>query len=367
MRWLVSVSIATLALLAGCKTMNSATTQIPKTQQQYRLVRTGQAYRLEMRDAAVQLPAANEVLVRVRAASLNRRDVFVMKGLYPMAPRESLVPLSDGAGEVVAVGSGVKRFRVGDHVAAIFFQNWLSGRPGPGGPGAALGGDLDGMLSQYVTLNEQGLVTLPAHLSFEEGATLPCAGVTAWNGLVTRGRMQSGDYVLLEGTGGVSVLGLEFAVAAGAKPIITSSSDEKLARAKSLGAVATVNYKTNPDWDKQVRAATGGAGVLQVLEVGGKDTLPHAIASLAPGGHIALIGGLGGFGGDVPVMALLGTNVTASGIYVGSRENFEAMNTFIAQHKLHPVVDKVFDFKDAQAAFDTMEADNFFGKIVIRL
>ena len=283
-----------------------------------------------------------------------------------MTALDSLVPLSDGAGEVVALGEGAHRFQVGDHVASLFFQGWISGRP-PNVAGTVLGSDLDGMLTQYVTVNEQNLVKLPPHLTYEEGATLPCAGLTAWNGLVTRGHMQPGDYVLLEGTGGVSVLGLQFAVAAGAKPIITSSHDEKLERANALGAVGTVNYKTTPDWERIVRQLTGGQGVQEVLEVGGKDSLPHALASLGRGGHIALIGGLGGFGGDIPATSLMGAGITVTGIYVGSRENFEAMNAFIEQHKVKPVVDKVFDFKDAQAAFDAMEADSFFGKIVIQL
>ena len=364
MRSFLSVLLSIVSISAGSLALSA-----PATQQQFRLMRDGkQGYRLQMTDAPVRAPDAGEVLVKVRAASLNRRDVLLLKGQYPVpAARSSIVPLSDGAGEVVAIGSGVKRFRIGDHVAAIFFQSWLSGRPAPNVATSALGGDLDGMLTQYVTLSEQGLVKLPAHLSFEEGATLPCAGVTAWNGLVTRGHMQAGDYVLLEGTGGVSLLGLQFAAAAGAKPIITSSHDEKLERAKALGAFGTVNYKTTPDWDKAVRALTGGSGVQEVLEVGGKDSLPHAIASLGVGGHIALIGGLGGFGGDVPALSLMTSNGTVSGIYVGSRENFEAMNAFIEKHRIKPVVDKVFDFKDAQAAYDLMESDNFFGKIVIRM
>lgn len=363
MRFHASLWIATILSLAWGTAMST-----PTTQKQYRLIRTGQqGFRLEMTDAPVRAPGANEVLVQVHATSLNRRDVMVMKGLYPMGPRESLVPLSDGAGEVVAVGPGVKRFRVGDHVASTFFQKWISGRPTADVGGSALGGDIDGMLSQYVTMSEEGFVKLPSYLSYEEGATLPCAGLTAWNGLVTRGRMQAGDFVLLEGTGGVSVFGLKLAVAAGAKPIITSSSDAKLARAKELGAVATVNYKTTEDWEKPVRAATGGIGVQQALEVGGKDSLKHSLASLGAGGHIALIGGLGGFGGDVPAMVLLGGNITVSGIYVGSRENFEAMNVFLDKHKVKPVVDKVIDFKDAKAAYDLMESDQFFGKIVIKI
>jgi NADPH:quinone reductase-like Zn-dependent oxidoreductase len=360
--------IATAFLTTTACAAPADTKAIPTTQKQWRLVRTGsQGFKLEQADAPVQLPGSHEVLIRVRATSLNRRDVYVTKGQYPIGPRESLVPLSDGAGEVVAVGPDVTRFKVGARVAANFFQSWVSGRPPADPASSALGGSIDGMLTQYITLNEQGLVELPKNLSFEEGATLPCAGVTAWNGLVTRGRMQSGDYVLLEGTGGVSMFGLQFALAAGAKPIITSSSDAKLERAKALGAFGTVNYKTTPDWDKPVLSLTGGVGVQEALEVGGKDSLPHALASLGPGGHIALIGGLGGFGGDVPSVALLSSNRSVSGIYVGSRENFEAMNAFIAQHNVKPIIDKVFEFKDAPEAYALMESDQFLGKIVIRL
>jgi NADPH:quinone reductase-like Zn-dependent oxidoreductase len=370
-RGLAPVYVAALACLAALasKAAEAAPKDIPTTQQQYRLVRDGDrhGYRLELTDATVRLPGDHEVLIRVRATSLNRRDVFVMKGQYPVGSRDSIVPLSDGAGEIVAIGHGVTRFRVGDRVAGIFFQNWLNGRPPEKVASGALGGSLDGMLTQYANLNEQGVVHLPKSLSFEEGATLPCVGVTAWNGLFTRGRIQPGDYVLLEGTGGVSTFGLQLALAAGARPIITSSSDAKLERAKALGAFGTVNYKTTPDWEKPVLALTGGVGVHEVLEVGGKDTLPHALASIAPGGAIELIGGLGGFGGNIPALQLLDRNVDVSGIYVGSRENFEALNAFIDEHKVKPVIDKVFDFKDAPAAYELMESDQFLGKIVIRL
>jgi NADPH:quinone reductase-like Zn-dependent oxidoreductase len=314
----------------------------------------------------VRKPADGEVLIKMHAASLNRRDVFVMRGQYPMPPRDVVVPLSDGAGEVVAVGASAKRFKVGDKVTPIFFPRWIDGRPTAKATEVSLGGAVDGVLSQYVTIDEQSVVAMPPGYSYEEAATLPCAAVTAWNGLVTRGRMQSGDYVLLEGTGGVSIFGLQLAVASGAKPIITSSSDDKLAKAKALGAIGGVNYKTTPDWEKPVRALTNGEGVQHVLEVGGKDSLPHALASLSPGAHIALIGGLGGFGGEVPVMPILASNTSVSGIYVGSRANFEALNAFLAKHPIKPVIDQAFDFKDAPAAYDLMEKGNFFGKIVIR-
>lgn len=354
---------AAVVFMAG-----GANVQAQTTQKQWQLIKSGaQGYTLKLGEAPVRQPGAGEVLIKMHAASLNRRDIFVMRGQYPMPPRETVVPLSDGAGEVVAVGSGAKRFKVGDRVSPIFFPNWIDGRPAGDATAVSLGGAVDGVLTEYMTIDEKSVVAIPAGLSYEEAATLPCAGLTAWNGLVTRGHMQPGDYVLLEGTGGVSVFGLQFAVASGAKPIITSSHDEKLAKAKTLGAVGGVNYKTNPEWDKAVRQLTGGGGVQQVLEVGGKDTLPRALGSSGPGGHIALIGGLGGFGGEVPAMAIMGTNLTVSGIYVGSRANFEAMNAFIAKHHIKPVIDKVFGFKDADAAYQLMDSGNFFGKIVIRM
>ena len=324
-------------------------------------------YRLTLEQAPIPEPAGHDVLVRVRAASLNRRDVYVLKGQYPMPPRHRLVPLSDGAGEVIAVGKGVTRFKPGDRVAAIFFQRWLEGRPNAETHGSALGGQLDGMLSEYVCLSEQGLVGVPHEYSYEEASTLPCAAVTAWNGLVTRGRMQPADNVLILGTGGVSIFGLQFAAAAGAHSIVTSSADEKLAHAKRLGAAATINYRTLPEWAEAVRAATGGLGVHQVLEVGGAGTLAQSLASLAPGGHIALIGGLAGFGGDIPAMALLHANATASGIYVGSRADFEAMNAFIERHRIRPAIDRVYALDEADAAYRRIEAGQHFGKVVIAL
>ena len=358
-------AIACLALV-GCAT---APTRLPSTQQQYQFVRPGSQgpFTLKQVEVPVPQPGAHQVLIRVHATSLNRRDVFVLHGQYPVGTRTSLVPLSDGAGEVVATGSGVRRFRIGDRVAGIFFQAWASGRPPANVAESALGGFIDGMLSQYVVLDEAGVVHIPASLTYEEAATLPCAGVTAWNGLFNRGQMQPGDYVLLEGTGGVSLLGLSLAVADGAKPIITSSHDDKLARARALGAVGGVNYRTTIDWEKPVLAMTGGAGVQEILEVGGKDSLVHALGALGPGGRVALIGGLSGFGGNVPVMALMNGNLTASGIYVGSRADFEALNEFIDAHNVKPVVDRVFEFQDAAAAFSAMDSGESFGKIVIRV
>ena len=295
LRFVTGVSLAVLAMSAQAQT----------TQKQYQLQKTGDAPPvLTLAEAPVRQPGEHEVLVRVKAVSLNRRDMYMRMGRYPGTMPPNLVPLSDGAGEVVAIGPKTTRFKKGDRVAAIFFQKWIDGDPKPEFMATALGGAIDGMLSQYVTLNENGLVPIPGHLSYEEAATLPCAGVTAWNALVTRGHTRAGDFVLLQGTGGVSILGLQLATAMGAKAVITSSSDEKLARARALGAVATINYKTTPEWEKAVLEATGG-GVNQVLEVGGKETLGKALESLASGGHVALIGGLTQFGGDIPATLLM--------------------------------------------------------------
>jgi len=340
---------------------------LPHSQSRYELVKQDTGYSLERRDGVpIKAPDAREVVVKVRATSLNRRDIMVLRGAYPVGGRETLVPLSDGAGEVVAIGSDVTRWRIGDRVAALFFQNWMQGRPSATTGSSALGGALDGMLAEYVTLPEDGLVDFPSHLSFEEAATLPCAGLTAWRGLVTQGQMQSGDHVLLQGTGGVSIFGLQFAQAAGAKAIVTSSSDAKLERARQLGAAATLNYRQQPEWAEPVRALTGGVGVHHVLEVGGAGTLKKSLAALAAGGHIAIIGGLAGFGGDIPAASLIGRAARISGIFVGSKADFMQMNAFISEYRIRPVVDRVFNFDEADSAYVFMDSGSHFGKIVIR-
>jgi NADPH:quinone reductase-like Zn-dependent oxidoreductase len=339
------------------------------TIRQYQLVADGEAQKLVIREVERPVPGAKQVLVRVRAVSLNHRDLAILRS----RPRgganaeRGLVPLSDGAGEVIALGPGVTRFHVGDRVAGTFFADWVDGKRNPRTNASARGGAIDGMLSEMVVSPEDGLVAFPAHLSYQEAATLPCAAVTAWTALFTHGRLQPDELVLLEGTGGVSIFGLQFAAAAGARPIITSSSDAKLERARALGAFGTVNYRTNPEWQDKVRELTGGAGVAHVLEVGGQETLPRALRALAPGGHIALIGGLTGFVQTMPVGGLIGLGASVTGIYVGSRADFEAMNAFISRHQLRPIIDRVFSFEEAPAAYQYMESAAHFGKIVIKL
>lgn len=339
---------------------------LPTTQQQHVLIRESGRFTLDLDSAApVRAPREHEVVVQVKATSLNRRDVMIARGLYGGALADRLVPLSDGAGEVIAVGSRVGRFKVGDRVAATFFQNWAAGRPTATTGESALGGARHGMLATYVTLSDEGLVALPEHLSFEEGACLPCAAVTAWVGLTRCGRMQAGDNVLLQGTGGVSVFGLQFAVAAGAKPIITSAHELKLEHARRLGAVHGINYRLEPEWDQVVRRLTHGIGAHQILEVGGEGTLARSLAALAPGGHVAIIGGLAGFGGNINAASLIGRNASVTGVFVGSRADFEEMNAFVSRHRIRPVIDRVFPFARAADAYAYMDSGSHFGKVVI--
>jgi len=361
-----------LAALAGVTLHGQASNTQSPTIRQYQLERDGKQFRLALK--TVPRPAATaagQVLVRVRAASLNQRDLLVMRGQYGAGGGGDMnghVPLSDGAGEVLAVANGTRRFKVGDRVAGTFFMRWNDGPRTPDVAASARGGgNIDAMLSEVVVAHEEDLVRIPDHLTFEEAATLPCAGVTAYRALFVDGAMKKGQFVLLEGTGGVSMFGLQFAAAAGARPIITSSSDEKLERARKLGAAGTVNYRTNENWQRDVRMLTGNAGVSHVLEVGGRDTLPKALEALAFEGHIALIGGLSGFASDVPVGRLMGLGASATGIYVGSRADFEAMNRFMTEHKIRPLIDKVFPFEEAPQAFDLMDNGSYLGKIVIKL
>jgi len=358
------LAAAAAALLAA----TAATSAAAQTIRQYQFEPDGATYRLALKEVERPEAGPNEVLVRVHAVSLNRRDVLMLNARYgPGGNSAGGIPLSDGAGEVIAVGPNVSRFEVGDRVAGIFFEKWIDGDRSAEINGSARGGNASGMLSEVIVSHEDALVAIPEHLSYEQAATLPCAGVTAWVALFKHGGLEAGDYVLLEGTGGVSTLGLQLAAAAGARPIITSSSDEKLERAKALGAFGTVNYRENPEWQRTVRELTGGAGVKHVLEVGGEDTLPKAVQALGYDGHIALIGGLSGFASSLPVGALMTLGGRVTGIYVGSRADFEALNAFIAEHGIEPHVDRVFELEDAPAAFDLMENGDFMGKIVIRL
>jgi NADPH:quinone reductase-like Zn-dependent oxidoreductase len=322
--------------------------------------------RLELATLPDPQPGRGEVLVRVRAVSLNFRDLMVVLGRYNPKMHLPRIPASDGAGEVVAVGENVIRVKVGDRVAGIFMQNWIDGEADAAKIRGALGGDIDGMLSQLVVLREDGVVHIPEHLSYEEAATLPCAGVTAWNAVVRAARVKAGDTVLIQGTGGVSIFALQFAKLLGARVLGISSSDEKLGRAKDLGLDAGMNYRERPDWEKWVMEQTGGRGADLVVEVGGAGTFTRSLRAVCIGGAVAQIGVLSHSAEGIEVPLLLHKQVRLTGIYVGSRTDFDSMNRAIGQHRLQPAIDKVFAFADLPIALQRMEAGAHFGKIVIR-
>jgi NADPH:quinone reductase-like Zn-dependent oxidoreductase len=332
----------------------------------YQLATTAGPDALRMVELPEPEPGPEQVLVRVRATSLNYRDLLVSDGRYGMIPLP-LIPLSDGAGEIVAVGEGVTRWKTGDRVAGTFFQGWQTGPFQREMANTALGGALNGMLAEYVALSADGVVAIPPHLSFEEAATLPCAALTAWQALATHGNVSADQTVLLLGTGGVSIFALQFAKMHGARAIIISSSDEKLARAKTLGADATINYRSNPNWEEEVFRLTHKAGVDQIVEVGGTGTFVKSLRCVAPGGQIHLVGGVSGFTSDVPLAEIIRRLVIVRGIYVGSRAMFEAMNRAITLHQTKPVVDRVFSFADAPAACKYQQSGKHFGKVVISI
>jgi NADPH:quinone reductase-like Zn-dependent oxidoreductase len=317
--------------------------------------------------------APGTVLIKVHAVSLNYRDLMVVKGLYNPKMALPRIPCSDGAGEVVAIGEGVTRVKVGDRVCGIFMQRWLDGPPTAEKSKDALGGDTDGMLAEYALLHEQGVVRFPEHLSYEEASTLPCAGVTAWNALHYAGEpanpTEHGATVVIQGTGGVSIFALQFAKLLGARVLGTSSSEEKLSRARSLGLDEGCNYKERPDWSKWVSETTANKGADRIIEVGGAGTFGQSLRAARVGGTIAQIGVLSGASTADPIALtpILHKQLRVQGIYVGSRVMFEQMNAAIAKARLHPVVDKVFGFHQSAEAFAHMESASHFGKIVIRI
>jgi NADPH:quinone reductase-like Zn-dependent oxidoreductase len=325
-----------------------------------------QSNHLSLVELSTPQPGCGQVLIQIKATSLNYRDLIVLQGQYS-GQKSAVIPMSDGAGEVVAIGEGVTRVQVGDRVAGTFFQNWISGSIHRAVMSSDLGGGIDGMLAEYVVLDQEGVVKLPDHLSYTEGATLPCAAVTAWHALMVKGNLQPGETVLVLGTGGVSVFATQFAKLRGAKVIATSSSDRKLERMRQLGADETINYQTTPDWEKQVYALTDRTGVDHVVEVGGAGTLGRSLQAVSYGGQVHLIGVLSGFGGEISPMPILLKSVTVNGIYVGSREMFEVMNQAISQAQLKPISDRVFPFTAAAQAYDYLQSGSHFGKVTIEM
>jgi NADPH:quinone reductase-like Zn-dependent oxidoreductase len=346
----------------------ASTAQTTVRQWQYAAGPGGRGCQLTLVEVPTPQPGPGEIQVRIHATSFNGRDRYSLMGNCRPAGTGGQVALSDGAGEVIAVGPGATRFEVGDRVVGAYFaEGFIDGRRPQGAMEYLRGGPNIGMLSEIVADDEDGFVAVPDYMTYEEAATLPIAAVTAYVALFKYGRMLPNDYVLLEGTGGVSSFGLLFSVAGGGKAIITSSSDEKLARARELGAFGTVNYRVNPDWEDEVLALTGGLGVHNVLDIGGEDTRLKALEALGNGGHMALIGGLTGFGGSIPVGAIFAKDASVTAYHTGSRADFEETMRFMEGHDIHPIIDRVFQFQHSDDAFDFFENGDFMGKVVIAM
>jgi NADPH:quinone reductase-like Zn-dependent oxidoreductase len=319
--------------------------------------------RMEMVERPDPVPGPGQVTVRIRAASLNFRDLLTVQGKGGVT-KLPLIPCSDGAGEVTAIGEGVTRIAVGDRVCPMFFQSWFDGGPSAGNRRLALGGSRPGVLQESMLLDAEGVSRIPDHLSFAEAATLPCAGLTAWRALFDEARIRSGDTVLVQGTGGVSIFALQFAKLAGASVVVTSSSDEKLERAKTLGADHTINYRAVSGWGKAAADWAGG-GIDHIVEVGGKDTFQQSIEAAKVGGNILVIGILSGASQEIGIPGIFSKNLHITGLSVGSRHMFESMATAISRNRLRPVVDRRFDFDAVPEALRLMQSGGHFGKIVV--
>jgi len=313
------------------------------------------------------VPGPDEVLIRLRAVSLNSRDLGVISGFYDPNLKMPLIPVSDGVGEVVGMGERAGKFKPGDRVSAIFTQSWITGEPTQANWVSTLGYPLPGLLAEYAVLPEEGLVRVPEHLTDEEAAALPCAGVTAWHAVVEEGKVKAGDTVVVQGTGGVALFALQFAKLHGAKVIVTSSSDEKLEKAKLLGADSGIHYLRTPDWDKAVLEQTNGRGADHILELGGAATLNRSVTALKVGGRISIIGLLSGARAELDIVPALIRKARLQAINVGSRSMFERMIRAIEQSGLRPVVDRVFPFEQSVEALRYFEQGAHFGKVCIRM
>jgi len=322
---------------------------------------------LSLVETDIPTPGPNQVTVKMKAASLNYRDLLVTQGLYDPKQIPGLVPLSDGVGVVHAVGPGVTRVKQGDRVCTTFFQRWFKGTPTLDEMRSTLGSPIDGALCEYMLLDSEGCVHAPKELSDEEAATLPCAALTAWTALVTEGGIKAGDTILTQGTGGVSLFALQFARLFGARVIATSGSEKKIEKLKELGASETINYQRQADWGKIAKEMTGGVGVDHVIEVGGANTLEQSFKSIRPRGRISIIGVLSGISTPVNLRYFISGALTVQGIFVGHRESFEAMNRAIETNALRPVIDRVFPFDQAPEAMNYMLSQKHFGKVCIRI
>lgn len=358
-----SIAFAVLSVLAGGAFAASA--QIPSTARKVVLEKAERGYQWKLIEAPVPQPGDTQVLVHVRAVGLNRADWEVLADASNTALL-GRIPASDAAGDIVAVGKNVKRLRPGTRVTSLYFRNWTDGLPSREILGAAHGFDVDGVLGEYIVLEETAVVPAPQGLTYEEAATLPTAGLTAF--MATVGQNEVRDrYVLVQGTGGVSIFALQFASAAKARVLVTSSSDDKLARVREMGAVNGINYRTHPQWSEQVLELTNRHGADVVVDVGGKDTLEQSVKSLAFGGMLSIVGGLSGYDGAIPAAGLLNRTANARGIFVGSRADYERMSRFIVEHRIHPVIDRVFPLDQYDAALQYLRTSSPFGRVVLTL
>ncbi len=359
--------IAALQLADFSPTLSAAEAEtLPVTTRKIVLDRTDAGYRWKLVEAPVPRLDERQVLVRVRAISLNRGDLDMPE---PSSGRDysGQVVASDAAGEVIAVGSQVDGFKPGMRVTSLYFRNWTEGLPNDETMRAAHGASVDGVLAEYLVIDDTGVAPAPAGLTYEEAATLPTAGLTAWRAVMAHRALEPDDFVLVQGTGGVSTFALQIAAAAGARVIVTSSSDDKLERVRALGAYAGINYRKTPEWSKRVLELTGGRGADVIVDVGGKNTLPLSAQSLAYDGTLSIVGGLSGYDGEIPARNLLNKSARAQGIYVGSRAEYLRMSEFITKHRVKPVIERVFPLEQFEEALKLMESRNFVGKIVLKL
>ncbi len=322
---------------------------------------------LQLHDEPVATPSPYDVVIRVEAASLNFRDQAILDGTYGSPTKPNGIPLSDGAGKVVAVGDAVTRAKVGDRVSASCHPDWIGGTPRPEYQNNSLGMTVDGWLAEQIVTHENAIVHLPDYMSYAEAATLPCAAVTAWTGLNLSSPLQAGETVLVQGTGGVALFALQVAKMFGAKVLAITSSDEKAERLKELGAAAVVNYRTHPDWDKEILFLTDGRGVDKTIDIAGEKTIVKSAAATRKGGDISLVGFTSGFGGGLPPIDILSRGLHVAGTAIGPRANFEALLRAMALHEVHPVLDQVFPFADYEAAYARLKSGNHIGKVVINV
>ena len=358
-----SIALVTLALLVSTA---HAAELIPSTARKIVLEKAETGYRWKLIEAPVQQPGDRQVLVRVRAVGLNRGDWEMLGSNNSSGTLVGRIPGSDAAGDIVAVGKGVKGLRTGMRVTSLYFRNWTEGTASREIINAAHGIDVDGVLGEYIVLEDTAVVPAPKSLTYEEAATLPTAGLTAWNATVGKNEVRD-RVVLVQGTGGVSIFALQFANAAKARVIATSSSDEKLARVRELGARDGINYRTYAKWSEQVLQLTNGHGADLVVDVGGKETLEQSVKSLAYGGMLSIVGGLSGYDGTISSLGLLNKTASARGVYVGSRADYQHMSAFIDEHRLHPVIDKEFTLDQFDAALQHLRTGNPVGRVVLKL